>query len=366
MPAFTAADHAHMARALKVAALGQYAARPNPMVGCVIVNAGEVVGEGWHERAGEPHAEINALKAAGERAKGATVYVSLEPCAHHGRTPPCSQALIDAGVAKVVAATLDPYAEVAGRGLAALSAAGVATEVGLMAAAAESLNAGYLARVTRNRPFVRAKVAASTDGAIAMNSGESQWITGTESRLDVQRLRARCGAIMTGIGTVLADDPSLNVRLEDVLPPDLQPLRVVIDSRLRTPPTARMLALPGVTLVCHAGGEDPARLEAAGAEVRKFASDSAKVDVSGVLRDLAARGINDVLVEAGPDLTGHLLQLGLIDELVIYQAPHIMGGQTRRMFDTPTWTTLADRCSLDITDVRRVGADTRITARVKN
>ncbi len=365
MTTFTATDHAHMARALKIAARGQYAARPNPMVGCVIVKSGEIVGEGWHERAGEPHAEINALKAAGGFAKGATAYVSLEPCAHHGKTPPCSKALIDAGVVRVVAATLDPYAQVAGRGMAALGAAGVATEVGLMAAAAERLNAGYLSRVTRNRPFVRAKVAASIDGAIAMKSGESQWITGAEARHDVQRLRARSGAIMTGIGTVLADDPSLNVRLEDLSAPELQPLRVVIDSKLRTPPTARMLALPGATLVCCAGGADPAHLEAAGAEVCAFAAGSAKVDVSEVLVDLAGRDVNDVLVEAGPGLTGHLLAQGLVDELVIYQAPHIMGSETRRMFNTPNWQTLADRRVLEISDVRRVGGDTRITARVQ-
>ena len=354
-----------MARALKIAARGQYAARPNPMVGCVIVNNDEVVGQGWHERAGEPHAEINALKAAGDLAKGATAYVSLEPCAHHGKTPPCSKALVDAGVIRVVAATLDPYAQVAGRGLATLTAAGVATEVGLMAAAAERLNAGYLSRVTRNRPFVRAKVAASIDGAIAMKNGESQWITGTEARHDVQRLRARSGAIMTGIGTVLADDPSLNVRMDGLSAPDLQPLRVVIDSKLRTPPTARMLALPGATLICCTGGEDPAHLEAAGAEVCAFAAGGAKVDVSEVLVGLAGRDVNDVLVEAGPGLTGHLLTQGLVDELVIYQAPHIMGSETRRMFNTPNWRTLADRRALEISDVRRVGDDTRITARVQ-
>lgn len=366
MSIFTATDHALMSRALKIAARGQYTARPNPMVGCVIVNNGEIVGEGWHERAGEAHAEINALTASGDLAKGATAYVSLEPCAHHGKTPPCSKALIDAGVIKVVAAMLDPYAEVGGRGLATLDAAGVATEVGLMAAAAESLNAGYLARVTRNRPLVRAKVAASIDGAIAMKSGESKWITGRDARHDVQRLRARSGAIMTGIGTVLADDPSLNVRLEGLSPPDLQPLRVVIDSRLRTPPTARMLALPGATLVCCAAGGNPADLEAAGAEVREFGADSAKVDISEVLDDLAARGVNDVLVEAGPGLMGHLLEQELVDELVIYQAPHIMGSETRRMFRTTNWRTLADRRALEISDVRRVGVDTRITARVQH
>jgi diaminohydroxyphosphoribosylaminopyrimidine deaminase/5-amino-6-(5-phosphoribosylamino)uracil reductase len=333
------------------------------MVGCVIVSDGEVVGEGWHESAGEAHAEINALAAAGQQAQGATAYVTLEPCAHHGKTPPCAPALIDAGIARAVVAMQDPYKEVAGRGLQHLKSAGVPTELGLMQAAAESLNAGFIARVTRGRPLVRVKVAASIDGAIAMMSGESQWITGSEARADVQRLRARSGAIMTGIGTVLADDPSLNVRLESL--PELQPLRVVLDSELRMPEGARMLGLPGKTLVCCSGNPDPAALEGAGAEVTSFGAAGSKVDAARVLEDLAQRGVNDVLVEAGPALTGHLLEQQLVDELVIYQAPHIMGSQTRRMFQTPSWQSLADRKRLEISDVRCVGADTRITARVQ-
>lgn len=365
MPPFSDTDYAHMARALKLAARGQYSAHPNPMVGCVIVNDNTIVGEGWHERAGEPHAEVNALAAAGGKAKGATAYVTLEPCAHHGKTPPCSEALISAGIGKVIAAMQDPYSEVAGRGLETLGAAGIATEAGLMRSAAETLNAGYLARVTRNRPLVRVKIAASIDGAIAMKSGESQWITGAEARHDVQRLRARSGAVMTGIGTVLADDPSLNVRLEEPTPSDLQPLRVVLDSRLRMPMTARMLSLPGETLVCCAGEHDDSRLEGAGAEVRTFGAAGAKVDVRKVLEDLARRGVNDVLVEAGPGLTGHLLEQELVDELVIYQAPHIMGSETRGMFHTPSWRSLTDRKVLEISDVRRIGGDTRITARVQ-
>ena len=233
-----------------------------------------------------------------------------------------------------------------------------------MQTAALSLNAGYIARVTRHRPMLRVKVAASIDGATAMKSGESQWITGSEARNDVQRLRARSGAIMTGIGTVLADDPSLNVRLRDLRTSGLQPLRVVLDSRLRMPFSAGMLALPGDTLVCCTGKHDHSRLTGAGAEVRSYAADGATVDVGEVLLDLARRGVNDVLVEAGPGLTGYLLQKELVDELVIYQAPHIMGSETRGMFQTPSWLALADRKRLEISDVRRIGDDTRITARV--
>ena len=365
MPPFSDTDYVHMARALTLAARGQYSAHPNPMVGCVIVNDDKIVGEGWHERAGEPHAEVNALAAAGREARGATAYVTLEPCAHHGKTPPCSEALIDAGISKVIAAMRDPYSEVAGRGLDALGTAGVATEVGLMRSAAETLNAGYLARVTRNRPFVRVKIAASIDGAIAMKSGESQWITGAEARQDVQRLRARSGAVLTGIGTVLADDPSLNVRLEELTPTHLQPLRVVLDSRLRMPLTARMLSLPGETLIYCAGGHDDSRLDGAGAEVCTFGAAGEQVDARKVFEDLARRGVNDVLVEAGPELTGHLLEQELVDELVIYQAPHIMGSETRGMFHTPAWQSLTDRKVLKISDVRRIGGDTRITARVQ-
>jgi diaminohydroxyphosphoribosylaminopyrimidine deaminase/5-amino-6-(5-phosphoribosylamino)uracil reductase len=366
MPAFSETDCARMARALQLAVRGQYSAHPNPMVGCVIVKNDSIVGEGWHQRAGEPHAEVIALAQAGVAAKGASVYVTLEPCAHHGKTPPCAEALIDAGVSKVIAAMPDPYAQVAGRGMQQLADADVATEVGLMRSAAEALNAGFIARVTRNRPFVRVKVAASIDGAIAMKGGESQWITGNDARADVQRLRARSGAIMTGIGTVIADDPSLNVRLEELAASELQPLRVILDSQLRMPLTAAMLSLPGSTLVCCTGEHDQSSLEDAGAEVLSFAAIDAKVDLREVLEALARRGVNDVLVEAGPAVMGDLLDRGLVDELVIYQAPHIMGSETRGMFQTPSWSALADRRNLEISDVRRVGRDTRITARVQH
>ncbi|MDJ0751096.1 MAG: bifunctional diaminohydroxyphosphoribosylaminopyrimidine deaminase/5-amino-6-(5-phosphoribosylamino)uracil reductase RibD, partial [Woeseiaceae bacterium] len=276
-----------MARALQLAARGCYAAHPNPMVGCVIASNDEIVGEGWHESAGEAHAEINALREAGELARGATAYVTLEPCAHHGKTPPCVDALVDAGVARVVAAMRDPFGEVDGRGLARLEEAGVSTAVGLMEDQAVALNQGFISRVTRGRPYVRLKVAASIDGAIAMASGESQWITGPEARRDVQRLRARSGAILTGIGTVLADDPSLNVRSADIDTRGRQPLRVVLDSRLQTPATARMLKLPGETLVCCTPGNDATALREAGAEVVEFSADHGLVDAGAVLAELA-------------------------------------------------------------------------------
>ena len=360
---FAAADNAHMARALQLAAQGLYTAHPNPMVGCVLVKDGEVVGEGWHARAGEDHAEIVALGAAGQRARGAVAYVSLEPCAHHGKTPPCAEALAAAGVSKVIAAMEDPFHEVSGRGLEWLRDAGIETAVGLLQDAALELNAGFVSRVTRKRPLLRLKIAASLDGAIAMQSGESQWITGPKARADVQRLRARSGAILTGIGTVLADDPSLTVRHAGIETGGCQPLRVVLDRNRRMPSTARMLSLDGTTLVCHASG-DAAALD--GAELLEVEAGDGGLDLVAVLTELARREINDLLVEAGPTLAGRLLQQGLVDELVIYQSPHIMGSETRGMFSTPSWSALADRKTLDVRDVRRVGPDTRITARVSN
>ena len=364
MSDFSANDCEYMARALRLAERGQYSAHPNPMVGCVLVRNDAVVGEGWHEVAGEAHAEINALEAAGDNANGATAYVTLEPCAHHGKTPPCVDALIGAGVSNVVVALEDPFQQVGGRGLAALKNAGIGVRVGLMQSSAEQLLAGFLSRVTRKRPFVRLKMASSLDGGIAMSNGESQWITGPEARADVQRLRARVGAVMTGIGTILADDPSLTVRDAAIDTRGKQPLRVILDNGLRMPLSAEMLALPGHTLVyCIDDGKREA-LVAAGAEVIKVDASAGMVDVSAVLGDLAGREVNDVLVEAGPTLAGRLINAGLVDELVIYQAPHIMGSETMGMFDTPGWTELANRKSLDISDVRRVGADTRITARI--
>ena len=357
-------DFAHMARALRLAERGQYAAHPNPMVGCVLARDDVIVGEGWHEVAGEAHAEINALAAAGDSARGLTAYVTLEPCAHHGKTPPCVDALISAGVSDVVVALEDPFPEVAGRGIAALKESGIGVRVGLMQSSTEKLLRGFLSRITRGRPFVRLKMASSLDGGIAMSNGESQWITGPEARADVQRLRARSGAVMTGIGTVLADDPSLTVRDTTIDTRGRQPMRIVLDNGLRMPLSAEMLALPGQTLVYCVDDEKREALVAAGAEVIKVDAKAGQVDVSTVLGDLADREVNDVLVEAGPTLAGSLISAGLVDELVIYQAPHIMGSETMGMFDTPAWTELANRKSLDISDVRRVGADTRITARI--
>ena len=366
MSEFSANDCAHMAHALRLAVRGEYAAHPNPMVGCVLVNDGSVVGEGWHRRTGEAHAEVNALSAAGDRARGATAYVTLEPCAHHGRTPPCTDALISAGVTKVVAAMRDPYQAVAGRGFSLLEAAGLEVLTGLMESAATCLNAGFLSRVTRKRPYVRLKLAASLDGAIAMDSGESEWITGPHARADVQRLRAKSGAVLTGIGTVLADDPSLNVRAEELIGHGAQPLRVVLDSDLRTPPAAAILTLPGEKLICglaeHHDVERMRALQDAGAEVLLFSSIGQRVDAVAVLTELASRGVNNVLVEGGPTVSGNLLENELVDELVIYQAPHIMGSKTKGLVTTPNWSTLSDRMAVTITDVRRIGADTRITA----
>jgi diaminohydroxyphosphoribosylaminopyrimidine deaminase/5-amino-6-(5-phosphoribosylamino)uracil reductase len=363
---FSAADSAFMAQALRLAARGRYTAHPNPMVGCVLVNDGRVVGQGWHELAGEAHAEVNALREAGAAARGSTAYVTLEPCSHHGKTPPCAEALVAAGVAEVVVAMEDPFPAVRGSGLAALRAAGLGVRTGLMNRAATDLLEGFTRRVTRGRPLVRVKIAASIDGAIAMANGESRWITGDDARADVQRLRARSGAVLTGIGTVLADDPSLTVRDADIDMRGRQPLRAVVDSRLRMPAAAAMLTLPGRTRVycCADGG--PEELQGAGAEVVQLPEDEGRVRLEAVLDDLGRQEINEVLVEAGPTLAGRILLAQLVDELVIYQAPHIMGSETRRMFATPAWTSLAGRAELELTDVRRVGGDMRITARIRS
>jgi len=366
MAEFSAAESAFMARALRLAERGVYTAHPNPMVGCVLVKDGEIVGEGWHERAGEAHAEINALRAAGDKARGAIAYLTLEPCSHEGKTPPCAPALIEAGISDVVIAMQDPFPAVSGNGKAALEAAGIKVRSGLMEAAARALNAGFLSRVQRGRPFVRLKVASSLDGAIAMKSGESQWITGPEARDDVQRLRAKSGAILTGIGTVLADDPALNVRHEALDTRGRQPVRAVMDSRLRMPLSAGMLAMPGETIVYCTDDARRQALMDAGACVIRVPRAAGVLDAQQVLADLAGREVNDVLVEAGAAVSGNLLSQRLVDELVIYQAPHIMGSETQPMFSTPEWTRLADRLALDVMDVRRVGPDIRITAKIRD
>jgi diaminohydroxyphosphoribosylaminopyrimidine deaminase/5-amino-6-(5-phosphoribosylamino)uracil reductase len=361
MTTFSRTDHRHMARALQLARKGLTTAHPNPRVGCVLTRDGVVIGEGWHRAAGEAHAEVDAIAAAGGRAEGATAYVTLEPCATIGKTGPCTEALVRAGVARVVFAVDDPSQHTAGRRSAFLEDAGVDVAGGLMEMEARRLNEGFLMRISRRRPFVRLKVAASMDGATAMQSGESRWITGPAAREDVQTLRATSGAVMTGIGTVLADNPVLTVR--DTARVLRQPLRVVIDSRLRTPAAAKLLAQPGDTAVFCADDRGRATLEAAGAAVYRVATDRGRVDLADVLLKLAELGINDVLVEAGPGLSGSLLAGGHVDELVIYQAPHMMGSETMGIITTPGWTALRHRLQLEIRDVRRVGPDLKVIAR---
>lgn len=352
---FSAADHAHMARALRLAELGLATTTPNPRVGCVLVKDGMVVGEGWHQRAGEAHAEIHALRQAGPAARGATAYVTLEPCSHYGRTPPCADALIDAGVARVVAALRDPNPLVAGEGLARLMLAGVDVSGGLLESEALSLNVGFVSRMTRGRPWLRLKVAASLDGKTALNNGKSQWITGPEARRDAHAWRARSCAILTGYGTVRDDDPSLTVR--DV-PCTRQPLRVVVDSRLETPPTAKVLVGGGTLIFAAAAGFVP------GAEVVAMPNRAGKVDLAAMLRELGRRGINELLVEAGMRLNGSLLAEGLVDELLIYQAPILLGDAARGMFDLPELSDLAGKRELRIMDARQVGRDRRLLARL--
>jgi len=360
---FSVADARWMAHAVRLARRGLYTTDPNPRVGCVIAQNDELLGEGWHERAGLPHAEINALNAAGERARGSTAYVTLEPCCHHGRTPPCTEALIRAGVGRVVAAMRDPNPRVAGEGFEALKAAGIDVEVGLLETEARELNPGFVSRFSKARPFVRVKLAASMDGRTALATGESKWITGEAARRDVQRWRARSSAILTGIGTVLADDPSLTVREFDI---GRQPLRVVVDTRLRIPVQARMLRLPGMTLVATVT-EDPDRSQAllqVGAEVVVMPADEAGVRLGFLMHTLASREINEVLVEAGATLCGALLDAGLVDELILYQAPHLMGAAERGMFTTLPLGAMSERNLLRVTDVRAVGEDLRIMAQV--
>ncbi|MDX1432576.1 MAG: bifunctional diaminohydroxyphosphoribosylaminopyrimidine deaminase/5-amino-6-(5-phosphoribosylamino)uracil reductase RibD [Gammaproteobacteria bacterium] len=358
-----AEDNVWMGRALDLARRGLYTADPNPRVGCVIVKDGEMIGEGWHARAGEPHAEIHALAAAGTRARGATAYVSLEPCRHHGRTGPCTVALIEAGVQRVVAAMRDPNPRMAGRGLADLARAGVRVDDGVLAPEAEALNAGFVSRHRRGRPLVRVKIAASLDGRTAMASGESRWITGAAARRDVQRLRAASSAVLTGIGTVLADDPLLTVRDERFGPSPRQPLRVVLDSDLRTPPAARLLEAPGRTLVVAArASERAAALRAAGAEVLVLDDGAARVDAQALLAALAAREVNEILVEAGATLAGALLGQGLADELVVYLAPVLLGCRARGMVALPAIERLAEGIGLEVVETVAIGDDLRITA----
>lgn len=382
-----------MAQALRLAEHGLYTTSPNPRVGCVLVNNSDVVGEGWHERAGKPHAEVLALNAAGAAARGATAYVTLEPCSHHGRTPPCADALIAAGVARMVVAVQDPNPKVAGEGIAKLRAAGIAVESGLMETAARELNAGFFARMTRGTPWLRSKIAMSLDGHTALANGISQWITGEAARKDVQHWRARSCAVLTGIATVLADDARLNVREIET---QRQPLRVVLDSNLRMPLNARILQggcervaaeTPGLVEVLapvggtqrhpHCGGdvliytavhdaEKIAALKKAGALICVLPDGNGKVDLADMLGDLANRGCNEVQLEAGSTLNGALLRAGLVDELLLYLAPQLLGDMARGMVQLGELTSLDQRVNLKWQDTRQVGHDLRIMAKVGN
>jgi len=361
---FSPADQQHMAEALRLAEKGLYTATPNPRVGCVIVRDGQAVGAGWHEKTGGPHAEVLALRAAGARARGATAYVSLEPCSHHGRTPPCVDALIEAGITRVVAAMQDPNSQVAGSGFARLRAAGIEVESGLLQDEARALNIGFVSRMSRGRPWVRTKIAASLDGRTALANGQSQWITGPEARRDGHAWRARACAVLTGIGTVRDDDPRLNVREIETT---RQPLKVVVDSRLQLPLSAKLLQ-SGRVLVA-AAVEDKAAIAALqdkGAEVVVLPNARGKVELTALMRELARRELNEVHVEAGYKLNGSLLVAGLVDELLIYLAPSILGDSACGMFSLPELTDLAQKRLVQFGDVKAIGSDLRILARVAN
>ena len=360
---FTAVDHLLMARALRLAERAAFTTRPNPMVGCVIAHGEDVVGEGWHQRKGGPHAEVFALQAAGERARGATAYVTLEPCAHTGSTGPCADALIAAGVARVVGAMRDPFPQVDGAGFEKLRAAGIVVESGLMEAQARQLNRGFLSRVERGRPWVRIKLGTSLDGRTAMANGESKWITGEASRLDVQAWRARSGAILTGANTVLIDDPSLTVRLGDDTP-FVPPLRVVLDPGLATVARGKVRDASAPTLYLHAPDAKPPRdIDVPRAAVAVTAG---RFDLHAVLALLAAREINEVQVEAGATLAGAFLAAGLADEVLLYVAPVLLGENARPLFAGLGIDTLAQRAQLKVLDARAMGEDQRLLLQPMN
>ncbi|MCF6753466.1 bifunctional diaminohydroxyphosphoribosylaminopyrimidine deaminase/5-amino-6-(5-phosphoribosylamino)uracil reductase RibD [Stutzerimonas degradans] len=362
----SASDHAWMARALQLARKGLYSTHPNPRVGCVIVAAGEPVGEGWHVRAGEPHAEVHALRQAGEQARGATAYVTLEPCSHHGRTPPCAEALVKAGVGRVVAAMQDPNPQVAGRGLHLLRSAGIEVASGVLEAEARELNCGFIKRMESGLPFVRAKLAMSLDGRTAMASGESQWITGPAARAEVQRLRARSSVVLTGADTVLMDGARLTVRGPELgldaettaLALQRPPLRVLVDGRRRVPLDAPFFQA-GPALVATAMTGSAEAYQVAGHELLVLGQQ--QVDLTALLRELAARGANEVLVEAGPRLVGAFARLGLIDEYQIIMAAKFLGSSARPLLELPL-ERMSEARELKIVDIRAVGDDWKIVA----
>lgn len=359
-----------MALALALAERGLESTHPNPRVGCVIAQGEQIIAEGWHERAGEAHAEVRALAAAGEQARGATVYVTLEPCSHHGRTPPCVNALMAAGVARVVFAVEDPNPLVQGQGALALRAAGITVDAGLMQEQAVQLNPGFFKRMKLGQPWVRVKLAMSLDGRTALASGASQWITGEAARSDVQHWRARSSAVMTGVDTVLADDPQLSVRLPG---PNRyrQPLRVVLDSSLRTPPRARLFTTGGDVLLLTVASTDRSHdlrrkaLEARGARVEVIPAAAGRPDLPVVLERLAHLQVNDLLVEAGPRLAGALLHQRLVDELLLYVAPKLLGPQARALVDLPVLDDLQQAPGFELIEEQRVGDDVRLRLRPK-
>ncbi|HJY39837.1 MAG TPA: bifunctional diaminohydroxyphosphoribosylaminopyrimidine deaminase/5-amino-6-(5-phosphoribosylamino)uracil reductase RibD [Steroidobacteraceae bacterium] len=359
-------DERMMRRAIELAQLGRYTNHPNPRVGCVITLGETVVGEGWHRKWGEAHAEARALAAAGERARGATAYVTLEPHCYHGRTPPCTDALIRAGVKRVVCGTLDPNPKVSGAGVKQLIASGVAVETGLLEAEARELNLGFEKRMTSGLPRVTVKIAMSLDGRVALANGVSKWITGEPARADVQHLRAAAGAVLTGIETVIADDPQLNVRDPSIELLGRQPMRVVLDTQLRIAPAARIFSVPGHTIVFTAAEKvaQGAAIQRAGGEVVAAALDTERhVDLQNVLAELGRRECNDVLVEAGPTLAGRFLQLGLADELIVYIAPIVLGPEARAMALLPPLYRIEDVLRYTLHDMQRIGADVKLVLR---
>lgn len=362
-------DHAFMARALELARKGLYSTHPNPRVGCVIVLDGRIVGEGWHARAGEPHAEVHALRQAGDKARGATAYVTLEPCSHHGRTPPCADALVNAGIARVVTAMQDPNPQVGGNGLLRLMHAGIAVQSGVLEVEARALNAGFIKRMETGLPFVRVKLAMSLDGRTAMASGESQWITGPAARAAVQRLRARSSVVLTGADTVLADEARLTVRPDELglgaelsaLAQARPPLRVLVDGRLRVPLSVPFFQAGAAMVATCAAASARDRYLDDGHELLAVPGSNGHVDLRKLLVELAARGANEVLVEAGPRLAGALARLGLVDEYQLFVAPKLLGSSARPLLDLPL-ARMADAPALKIVEMRAVGDDWRIIA----
>ena len=358
---FSSDDHAYMSQALQLAEKGLYSTSPNPRVGCVIVRDGKIVGSGWHVQTGQPHAEINALNIAGGAAQGATVYLTLEPCSHYGRTHPCAEALIRAKVAKVIIAMQDPNPLVAGKGTSLLKQSGINVLVGLMGEWAKDLNVGFVSRMINNRPWVRMKIAASLDGKTALNNGVSQWITGEAARHDGHRFRARSCAVLTGIGTVLEDDPQLSVRFIET---PRQPLRIIIDSRLKIPTTARVLRGGGELIFTTTDNKERiSALKEVGAHPIILPNEKGKIDLAGLMQILADFEINELLVEAGNRLSGAFIREGLVDELIIYLAPHLIGNRAMGMLQLPELTDLSEKYNLKIKDLRMVGEDIRIMSR---